>query len=693
VSGEHGEPHDAARQQQAQAGRDVYAAGRDINNFYQSLQAAIAKPGHPEADAWVAAVHASPHDFAPLGSGIVLDDRRILTCAHVIAGLPESDGAPEAWVAFPKAEEDASASARRQVERVVLPDARTPVKDLAILVLAEPIPADVGPAPLRCPRPTDLVSKRWWAFGFPAGDPLGSSASGNVETALAHGWVRLGKSSDYPVAGGFSGGGLWSADYEAVVAIVAQADDATGNGRAITLHQAAQWFPAQNLRLLTERSRATDAGPLALAAWGWSLSGDSEGIRHWRPRARGVSIDSERGYRFRGRTAALRAITSWLDRDTIDRRVLVVTGAPGAGKSAVLGRIVTTADTDAARELPATDAAFRAKVGLVACAVHAKGQTALDVAIQIAKAASAALPDRLEDFAPALRTTLKERTGSRFNVLIDALDEATSPAEARTIVSKVILPLAETCGDVGAQVVVGSRRSDADGDLLGPFSRAAKLIDLDEPDFFAEQDLAAYALATLQLAGDERPGNPYADDKIAARVATRIAALSDGNFLVAGLTARTYGLYDEQPTDPATLSFSLKVDDAMHDYLRRTPDVAGVSAETLLTALAFADSPGLPLSLWRATVRALDSGDVTEAALLKFAHSSAANFLVESSDAEGTHVEFRLFHQALNDALRRARGNLTNARGRREITDEEIHRFRPGNRLGTRPRLPIAFPP
>jgi hypothetical protein len=59
--------------------------------------------------------------------------------------------------------------------------------------------------------------------------------------------------------------------------------------------------------------------------------------------------------------------------------MLVVTGAPGAGKSAVLGRIVTTADADAVKELPASDAAVRATMGSVACAVHAKGKTTLEV--------------------------------------------------------------------------------------------------------------------------------------------------------------------------------------------------------------------------------------------------------------------------------------------------------------------------
>ena len=61
--------------------------------------------------------------------------------------------------------------------------------------------------------------------------------------------------------------------------------------------------------------------------------------------------------------------------------------------------------------------------------------------------------------------------GRRFNVIIDALDEAASPAQARAIIDQVVLPLAETCSDVGAQVVVGTRRRDDGGDLLGPVRR------------------------------------------------------------------------------------------------------------------------------------------------------------------------------------------------------------------------------
>ena len=45
-------------------------------------------------------------------------------------------------------------------------------------------------------------------------------------------------------------------------------------------------------------------------------------------------------------------------------------------------------------------------------------------------------------------------------MIIDALDEATTATQARAIIAGIILPLAETCADVGAQVIAGSRRRD-----------------------------------------------------------------------------------------------------------------------------------------------------------------------------------------------------------------------------------------
>ena len=612
---------------------------------------------NPQAYTWVAAIYSSENSSKLLGAAVVVDTDRVLTCAHVVVS---ADGAIQEplWVAFPMVYE----CPRRRVAAAFVE--HSPVKDLAVLVLQEPVPSGVEAAPLRCPKPADLANRAWWAFGFPEGDPIGDSADGTVGAALAHGWIRLDAKSRYVVRQGFSGGGLWSRDYEAVVGVVGQTH-INGDGRAITLHQADQLFPDHKLAVLANSWSAEAAGEVALEQWGWTLARDPEGVRHWRPRARGVSVESERGFRFRGRTAALTRIVQWLDRAEPDRRVLVLTGSPGVGKSAVLGRIVTTADAAIRASLPSDDEAVRARLGSVSCAVHASAKTALEVAEEIARAASARLPEEACELAPAVRDALGERSGRRFNVIIDALDEAANPAQARSIIEGVVLPLVEACSAVGAQVVVGTRRRDDGGDLLGLFGGALTAIDLDEPEYFAEGDLAAYVMASLKLEGDERPGNPYADDAFAGPFASKIAEMSERNFLVAGLIARAHGLDDEKAADPEGLRFTATVDSALDAYLRRLGPVAGFPARCALTALAFAEAPGLPAELWQLAVEAIYRTRIRAEDLTRFAGSSAANFLVEAGGevaAEaldtGAAAVWRLFHQALSDALLRARSDV-----------------------------------
>ena len=600
----------------------------------------------PPGDTWTVTVHASAHAGASLGTGLVLDSRRVLTCAHVVA----PDGAPRAgmWIAFPKSRH--AQGGRRQVAGVRI-GGPSDLMDFAIVDLLEPVPASVTPAPLRCPRPSDLVGHRWWAFGFGRSDLLGSATEGTIDAELAHGWVRLRRQSRYPVEPGFSGSGLWSPEYQAVVGLVGQVNE-RGDGRALTLYQANKSLPDAGLSALAGWSLPA-AGEAALSAWGWTLTDDPEARRHWRPRARGVAVESERGNRFRGRTAALRAITTWLVRPEPDRTVLLITGSPGVGKSAVLGRVVTTADSVFAAELPADDNAIRAALGSVACAVHVKGKTARDVALEIARAASAALPDHARDLAAAVRQALSEHPRRRFNIIIDALDEATDTREIRLIINAIVLPLAETCSDLGFQIVVGTRRRDDSGDLLAAMASAATIIDLDTEQYFDEDDLTAYALATLQLTGDERSASPYADAVAAEPVARRIARLAVRNFLVAGLVARTRGMHDRQSADPATLTFTPSVASALNDYIDKAPSVEGVAALDALTCLAFAQAPGLPLTLWHLLMNALGM-PVTETGLARFARSSAANFLVEISGTEESRT-YRLYHQALNDALLRGR--------------------------------------
>ncbi|MEU7901711.1 trypsin-like peptidase domain-containing protein [Actinoplanes sp. NPDC049118] len=606
----------------------------------------------PGYDPWTVTVFAGAAR-TPLGCGVLIDRRRVLTCWHVV------EGQDTITVAFPKA------GVPRTVRVEVAETRGDRDLDVAVLQLATDAPPEAAPAPLRSPRPQDLAGDRWWAFGFPRESEFGADAHGQIGIALAYGRVRLDTRSRYVVKAGFSGTGVWSRDFHAVVGLVVQARQGgrnAGDAEALTLSQIARELPGENLQALAAWSIAA-AGDTALEAWGWSLSTDLEAVRHWRPRARGVSIDTEGGYRFRGRTVALAGIVDWLRRTVPDTRVLVLTGSPGVGKSAVLGRIVTTADEGVRAALPEDDRNVRAPVGSVACAVHMKGKTALDVAVEIARAASVRMPRTVDDLVPVLRDRLS-RTRGRFNLVVDALDEAASPAQARLIVSALLLPIARTCAPFGAQVIVGSRRVDDRGSLLRAFGKSAYLIDLDRQEYFAEADLEAYALATLALLGAERAGNPYAESAVAQPVARRIATLADRNFLIAGLIARSHGMYDEEAIEPDSLSFTATVDEALAEYLNGLHPIDGVPATDLLIALAYAHPPGMSIDLWRVALEALDVR-ISREALLSFAGSSAANFLVESSRDAGT-PRYRLFHQALNDSLVKKR-TLHDRRGADEL--------------------------
>ncbi|MEU1887001.1 hypothetical protein ABZ491_16210 [Micromonospora rifamycinica] len=592
-------------------------------------------------DPWAVALHIGGRSMQPpIGSGVVIDTNLVLACEHVVCRNGELRD--DLWVSFPRAA-GVGYWDRRQVGQCLHNGRVDKNVDLVLLELVEPVPASVIPARLRCLTSKELLEKPWWAYGFPAHTEGGRSAQGTIRSEGGWGRVHLVPDSGTEVVGGFSGAGLWSPDYQAVVGVIIEAAGQTGDGHALTLAHAEEQLPEFKLSAFAAW-RVEDAGDSALAAWGWSLSSDEEAGRHWSPRARGVASNTEGGSRFRGRTVALRRLVDWLDQPLAAGRPLVVTGSPGVGKSAVLGRVVTTADSSFRAMSPADDTAERATIGSVSCAVHVKGKTALEVATEIARAAAVALPAAPVDLVPALRDRLALHQ-DRFTLVVDALDEAVAPQHARSLINDVLAPLARTGG---VQVVVGMRRADSRGDLLTDFGSDVEIVDLDAPEFFAETDLADYAQATLQLLGAERPDNPYRDAKVAAPVARRIASLANGNFLIAGLIARARALRDTEAVAPHRVDFTATVADALDTYVAGLPPIGVLPARLALTVLAYAETPGLPIALWQAGTEAL-GGVVSGSQLTEFARTSAANFLVESGGAGSP--TYRLFHQALNEAL------------------------------------------
>jgi hypothetical protein len=156
---------------------------------------------HPAESTWVAAIHADGHAQA-LGTAVVIDGRRLLTCAHVCSHLVDENGYPTSplWVHFGRIQLRSQGNgARTQRRRVAWARLSDPFYDLAILHLEDTVPEGVKAARLRRPKPDHLVDRGWWAAGFPQGQAQGNTASGTVGAALSNGLVRLDTQSRYGV--------------------------------------------------------------------------------------------------------------------------------------------------------------------------------------------------------------------------------------------------------------------------------------------------------------------------------------------------------------------------------------------------------------------------------------------------------------------------------------------------------------
>ena len=593
---------------------------------------------HPEDKTWIVAIWPAGAE-RPIGTGIVIDEYRVLTANHVVKEREEVD------VRF-------AFSAETETRTGTVTGRGSDGDDVAVLTLSSPIPHSVRPVALRKPSGASMRCKPWWAHGFPH-SKAGNDADGLVGTDAGFGMLRLDTESRFPVEAGFSGAGVWAPDHGAVVAMVCWELSDTrrdGDAFALSVERISHSLPNEKLDVLTSWELG-DASADALLQWGWELATDPQLGTHWSPRARGVTAGSERGYRFRGRRRAVQEAADWLVADGDVRGPLVVTGPPGVGKSAVLARVITTADESFRRQLPEDDNGAMALVGSVSCAVHAKGKTALEVGQEIARAVSADPNGELSDVMLAMTEALDRTPDRRFTLVIDALDEAASPNEARLIASSVVRRLVTEGRSV--RVVVATRRYDGAGHLLHSLGASVE-IDLGDSGYTEFDDVVEYAVACLQLRGAERPGNPYDDDLAAQGLGVRIAQVASGNFLIAGLLARRHGQADTVTTDPSSLSGVTTIETALLDYLSILPGESGVSATDLLTPLAFAEAPGLTIELWAAAVGGLMGTSIDQHHLEMFARGPAANFLVDAaSGSDG--IVYRLYHQALNDELLKAR--------------------------------------
>ncbi|MFE2555707.1 hypothetical protein ACFXGT_06675 [Streptomyces sp. NPDC059352] len=316
---------------------------------------------------------------------------------------------------------------------------------------------------------------------------------------------------------------------------------------------------------------------------------------HFAPRGQGFehTAPGRGGSYFVGRAAELDRIGRWMTHDDHDRRRgLIVTGGPGVGKSALLGKLLLRSGARTTDTLAPT-------------AIHARHRFLEDLVAGVADAAglAAETPQALLGALAARRAPLR--------LIVDALDEAGEAhgddTEARRITQSLLRPLLRVpC----VRLLVGTRPH-----VLDAFDgEDTVVLDLDDTRESSGQDIAHYARRLLQAPDGPGSRGPY-DDPTAETVAREIAARVHGSFLSARIAARYLGRA-ARPIDTAEPGWHARVPEVGETpgvtFLRVLRHQLGADHErglALLAALALAEGPGLPPDrVWRTIAGACATG-------------------------------------------------------------------------------------
>ncbi|WP_221329194.1 WD40 repeat domain-containing protein [Actinoplanes sp. L3-i22] len=367
--------------------------------------------------------------------------------------------------------------------------------------------------------------------------------------------------------------------------------------------------------------------------------------RHFVTRGRGVTPSSFRQqWYFTGRQRVLRELTAWLARESPDDfRVRVVTGGPGTGKSAVLGRVVTFGHAVLRRDVPAgqvpDEPGLVPPPGSVHCAVHARGRTT----DQVAAAIGHDLGRPVRTAEELLTAVPRDATRPVYGIVVDAIDEAQDPEQ---LISDLLEPLAAGAAAWRLCLLLGMR-TGPDRTLLRRCGPHAVELPLEAPAYFEQVDLAEYGRRCLTAEDEPGVSSPYRDEpELADRVAGALARRAGTNFLVVQLTCLTLAALP-QATDDSPEQFPDSVDAAMERYLAAFGDERR-RVRDLLVPLAFAEGAGLsdPV-VWAALATELGTDRYTAQDVAWLLGERRAVHLLDVTDRT-----FRLFHEALREHLR-----------------------------------------
>ncbi|MFG1644065.1 trypsin-like peptidase domain-containing protein [Amycolatopsis sp. NPDC049252] len=349
-----------------------------------------------------------------LGAGTMLDERHLLTCAHVV----ERGGGPAAripvdFVGLP----DVDSGHATVVAGGWVPPSGDERGDIALLRLETPA-AGVFGAPLHRMSLRDHQLVR--AYGFPAGADAGLWTFGTLVGEGGPGceWMQLNKTAEAePIEPGFSGTAVLDEATGAVVGMIV--GKYTGAGGRV-----AWMIPVETMLGHLPRLREWSAGDPAV----------DESFA--RPEG---AVD----------VPFVRQLRTWLADPGSGAVWVVVTGGEESAIAKALRLGVVHADRErsfSAPRLPA-DAGDPPPAGAVDLAVDASGKTVGEV--------SGRIEDRL-----ALAATPAVRTVRGRTLVVDGIDDA---AEPDRLVHELLAPLAGRADRLGLRLVLAFRRESSPG--------------------------------------------------------------------------------------------------------------------------------------------------------------------------------------------------------------------------------------
>jgi SOS-response transcriptional repressor LexA len=362
---------------------------------------------------------------------------------------------------------------------------------------------------------------------------------------------------------------------------------------------------------------------------------------------------------FAGRHRALVDIVTWLG-DPASSKVMIVTGDPGSGKTAVLGFIAALSDPKHRPTIPSDGLPASAvpREDAIRVAINAAGMTTGKVLAELATATGIEGIDPESSVGGSDLTRLLSGIHQRSRpmvALIDALDEAVDPGG---LITQLLLPLIQGGGDT-IRMLLGTRRH-----LIRYLGRdwqgLYQVIDLDSGSH-ADPVAMGVVIRRILVGGSSGTDNPAASSPLAnlppARLEAVIAAIAEAaghSFLIARILAASQASHPAlpDPGDPVWRDNLPKtIGSVVSNDLESRLGGDAARAVDLMCPLAYARGNGLPWKeIWTLLANSLTPGRAYTDDDLLWLRLYAGSYIVEGEEF-GRSV-YRLYHRALVEYLR-----------------------------------------